>query len=536
MPDGKAIISKFLTPKPFFDPKFQIFLGQIDPYSIPASSSQSDIKSSAVAMKTAKRKSKSKAVLSCKYCGRVNFKNAAALAKHQDSGFCAQQKNEEQLRLLTPGLAVVFARTPGESTDTDEDNGPDLPYFSPPTPPRKRQPVRIPEANAHDNNNVVMSIGAIFDAEVDAEDDEESDTSEHFGYIDKESGVTGPDSDGEDPFSSSDEEDFDQEDQKPEGSPDPGATAKVEGGPNTYIRDQFKEYCEDANKNFIPFSNAEKAAIRCLHLLKNKNAPLNAYESVLRWHLIEAKKMRPHESLQDSPYYIGRKTLIKTLIKRYNYENKMPYKKALRLPVSGTLVRITCHSAQATIQRLLTDPRIVPEDYLFWDGNPLQGPPEKLDYVADLNTGLAYRETYAKICTKQGQQLMPIVLYSDGTAVSHFHDMEIIQVNIALGTMTREARNKVHCWASLGYVEKVHEHGGRDKDILAQANHLETQDEVASVDSEESVIVASAMENLGETNAQDFHMMMGVILEELVDLQTGGFLGTTTILRLERIL
>ena len=56
--------------------------------------------------------------------------------------------------------------------------------------------------------------------------------------------------------------------------------------------------------------------------------------------------------------------------------------------------------------------------------------------------------------------------------------------------------------------------------ILAQANHLETQDEVASVDSEESVIIASAMENLGETNAQDFHMMMGVILEELVDLQS----------------
>ena len=129
--------------------------------------------------------------------------------------------------LLTPGLAVVFARTPGELADAEEDNAPDLPYFSPPTPPRKWQPVRIPEANAHDNNNVAMSIGVIFDAEVDAGDDEESETSENFGYM--ESGVTGPDSDGEDPFSSSDEEDLDREDQKPEGSPDPGAAAKVEG-------------------------------------------------------------------------------------------------------------------------------------------------------------------------------------------------------------------------------------------------------------------------------------------------------------------
>ena len=72
-------------------------------------------------------------------------------------------------------------------------------------------------------------------------------------------------------------------------------------------------------------------------------------------------------------------------------------------------------------------------------------------------------ETHVIIASKEGQQLMPIVLYSDGTAVSHFHDMEIIQVNMALGTMTRVARNQAHCWAPLGYVEKVHEHGGRDR-------------------------------------------------------------------------
>ena len=126
---------------------------------------------------------------------------------------------------------------------------------------------------------------------------------------------------------------------------------------------------------------------------------------------------------------------IKKLIKRYNFENKLPYKKAVRLPVSGTLVRLsTCHSAQATIQRLLTDPCIQIEDYLFWEeGNPLQAPPKNLGYVADLNTGRAYLETHVIIASnKEGQQLMPIVLYSDGTAVSHFHDMEIIQVNMAL--------------------------------------------------------------------------------------------------------
>ena len=80
---------------------------------------------------------------------------------------------------------------------------------------------------------------------------------------------------------------------------------------------------------------------------------------------------------------------------------------------------------------------------------------------------------------------MPIVLYSNGTAISHFHDMETIQVNMALGTMTRVA-NQAHCWAPLGYVEKVHGHGGRGRDILTQSNHMETFDD-RSVDSDETV-------------------------------------------------
>ena len=80
-------------------------------------------------MKPVKRKPRATVALGCKYCGRVSFKNEAALAKHQDSGFCAQLKNEEQLRLLNPGLAVVFASTPDKLSDIEEDNATDLPCF-----------------------------------------------------------------------------------------------------------------------------------------------------------------------------------------------------------------------------------------------------------------------------------------------------------------------------------------------------------------------------------------------------------------------
>ena len=81
--------------------------------------------------------------------------------------------------------------------------------------------------------------------------------------------------------------------------------------------------------------------------------------------------------------------MIKKLVERYNFKDKLPFQKAMRLPVSGTLVRLTVHDCKATIQRLLTDPRLKADDYLFWDRNPLAPPPENLDCVKDLNTGQA---------------------------------------------------------------------------------------------------------------------------------------------------
>jgi hypothetical protein len=90
----------------------------------------------------------------------------------------------------------------------------------------------------------------------------------------------------------------------------------------------------------------------------------------MKWHLQRSKTLREHESLVASQHFIGRKRLINDLIKRYNFGNKMSFQKTVKLPVSGTIVKITCHDALASIQRLLTDPQIDPGDYLFRDGDP----------------------------------------------------------------------------------------------------------------------------------------------------------------------
>ena len=121
--------------------------------------------------------------------------------------------------------------------------------------------------------------------------------------------------------------------------------------------------------------------------------------------------------------------MLKRLEERYNYTNKMPFQKKVLLPISQTMVKITVHDAKATIQKLLTDPRIKPDDYLFWEkGNPLAGPPENLEYISDFITGRAYLDTHARIIHQEGEQLLGVFIYTDGTPVSHFHNMELIHV------------------------------------------------------------------------------------------------------------
>ena len=139
---------------------------------------------------------------------------------------------------------------------------------------------------------------------------------------------------------------------------------------------------------------------------------------------------------------------------------------------------MTCHEFSAALQRLLTNPRIKEKDYLFHKDHPLAGPPDDLDYVADLNTGRGYIVTWQKLVTEEGEQVMPVIIYIDGSAVTHFHDFEIIPVKVSLGIFTKEARMQDHFWATLGYIEKVHKVGGRGDNVMATCKHLEDQDHI----------------------------------------------------------
>ena len=451
----------------------------------------------------------------CRFCGRRNFKTQHALNRHLKQSFCGREASSGGNFLIPLQAAQNPLHDTGGNTQ-------DLPHFPPGNQPKKRALSRInyqvlePQDLAAITTQIDTNWGDFLES-----DQESIGNSGGFDYlVNNESALESENTDtNEDQKPPAVEVDSTAKHQNPgiieANTPPPDSDST----PDVWIRDQFKAYCAHAKQHFAPFTEHEKEIIRLLHLLKDKNAPLNAFEPVMLWHLIAAKKLHPHQTLRDYVHYKGRKAIIEKLARRYNYENKLPYRQTFRLPVSGATVSLTLHNTKATIQRLLTNPRIKGMDYCFWDQNPFQRAPENLDYVSDLHTGAAFFETQAFLCRKEGDVLLPVTIYSDGTAVSQFHDMEIIQVNIALGILTREARNKPHNWAPLGYIEKIHEQGGRGRAILHEANHLETQDGAESSDNSYWQI-----DGVGINNAQDFHAMMHCVLRGLVQMQDHGFL------------
>ena len=473
------------------------------------------------------------AFFDCPHCDKRGFKSQRALTQHIRNSICSAARERDNVATTPARGGFVAAQAqedigdegffpPSEDDDLLQD-------IAPPTLQRNDifQPIE-----GHDLDHLTLQMGNLLDAMAGEEDKEESDddldnrVNEVQARYKEEGGADEAEFSEEEEEGVAEEEDDGNEAQ--EDDPNEAQEAEDEdasaGGPDTYIRDQFREYCDTAKEENLPFTKEEITAIRLMKTLHDKKASLNTYDDIMLWHLRECGELFDFQTLGDSTKFIGRNTMLKKLIKRYNYENKMPFKKTIRLPISKTEVSITLHSAQAIIQRLLTDPRIEPEHYLFWEeGNPLARPPEKVDVIKDLNTGLAHAETYAKLIDPDGREaLLPIVLYFDGTAVSHFHNMEVNQVSIALGTFTRVARTQDFMWGPLGYMEKISEPGGRGRKIIAEANHMETYDIPDSDDSSNESV--SHMEGVGNKPDQDTHAMMECILEEFCDLQETGFL------------
>ena len=156
-------------------------------------------------------------------------------------------------------------------------------------------------------------------------------------------------------------------------------------------------------------------------------------EVVMEWHFKTNGDIPPHAKVSSCTKYISRQTVFDTLFARYNMgKNHTNLLEEIILPSTNSKARTIVKNADAAwcIQSLLTDPRIVDEDYLFWGDDPLSPPPHPRDIkkIGDINTGRAYIDSYRDLIKFPGQQqvLLPIVIiYTDGTATGQFTDLPV---------------------------------------------------------------------------------------------------------------
>ena len=293
-----------------------------------------------------------------------------------------------------------------------------------------------------------------------------------------------------------------------------------EEAPIRLIREQFRSYTEG---KFPPLNTYEVTCIKLMDVLKRKGSPLNTHPELMEWHLKSSGKMEHYKQLKDCPAYISQKVMLKRLKVRYNMENKFAEEVKVKLPVSGAVVKLTLHDPHYVIQALLTDPRIQDADYFFFDDDPLAPPPERTTRVSNLKTASGFKDTYKafQIDPEKRQQLLPLVFYLDGSAVSHFHDMEVIPFKVSLGIFNTKARTKDYAWRVLGYVEKVHRQGGRGRKIWTKAGHMEAMDGVVYDEVDGGAV---ALDGIGDSPKQDLHAMLDVFLNQMGPLFERGFL------------
>jgi hypothetical protein len=451
----------------------------------------------------------------CKYCNRSDFASQSGLNYHLNHGKCQDAYTKDLLGSPT--------RTHGPSLEQPDVDDEGAEEFIVPEPPHKETGpsfLEDHEVMQVDLDFLRQNIGGDFDSDSDP-DSEVTDNDDPFRWD-----VLPKDDDS----SSSEEESIDSDLMSSNSDLNPPEVLKVgpveddeKGeGPLLYIRDQFIEYVNGMVNNHVPLSADEKRSVRLMAALRKKQVALNGYPEIMEWHLKDSGLLREHEKLSSSSHYIGRETMLERLKQRYNFSNKYPFERKVKLPTSGTVVKITCHDARCVIQQLLTDPRIQDSDYLFFDDDPRAPPPEIQTKLIDFNTGDAFRDTYKiLIDPTKGEQLLGLPLYIDGASISNFHDLELIQVKIALGIMNRVTRMKEWVWGSLGSIEKVHEQGGRGRKILKESNHMEVQD---ASDSDDHSSDADSVFGIGQENVEDLHAMISVILESMEPIQRRGFM------------
>ena len=453
-------------------------------------------------------------IIVCKYCKRDNFRSLRGLNQHiARNKFCSEKALgtiPELEQTLVSNVRNDTVENQPDQVDTASNNNAD----------RDIADIALENVLGHTDLELAMEIESVKNRlESLAKDKDFFSSSDDDSSSRGSSSMSKSDS-GQFPTnnkSDSDDDDFmanpdDKEVQMEKNQPMASAEALT----------QFKEYVNKAHEEFLDLDPDQVTAIRLVDTLHRKKATLDTYDAVMDWHFRANGTIESHESVADAPGYISRKNLMEKLAERYNMDGKFCQMKRVLLTGSTTRVDVFWRHARDCVQSLLTDPRFKDEDYLFFDNNPLAPPPDELDYISDINTSLAYTETYKKLITDPTRQmLVPVQMYIDGAVTGQFDKLEVTSLKMTLGIFNRKARDREYAWKTLGSVPNFVKENSRGKKIFVESGHVASKAYEYDLDSDEGE--DDEAENKAQ-KAADYHCILAAILESYKELETEGML------------
>ena len=122
----------------------------------------------------------------------------------------------------------------------------------------------------------------------------------------------------------------------------------------TRNRDAFCKYTAHARQHNGDLTTNEQEMIHLMTILHKNKAPLSSYDALVAWNLRSRGLLKEHEKVGSSPYYIGRKSLIQKLAKRYHMEDKKPQVHKFVLPSSKAKINVVTLDFCDQLEQILT--------------------------------------------------------------------------------------------------------------------------------------------------------------------------------------
>ena len=198
----------------------------------------------------------------------------------------------------------------------------------------------------------------------------------------------------------------------------------------------------------------EKSNLHLLKVLKGKD--LSLFKAIQDWRrdsdLVYGDKVSPR---QEAP---SRKTAMDCLEKTYGYENLLPKKIDVVLPMTKVRVKLIVFPFGNMLLSLLTDPVAMQAENLNIDPENPFAPPKvggEDGCYGDFNTGTVHKDAHDRYCTEPTDILAELTLFIDKTHLDNKgkHTLEPVMFTTAL--FKRKFRNQHEAWRPLGFIPNL---------------------------------------------------------------------------------